>query len=300
MIIDRKGELAPGFHAVGSAHTPCYFLDGPRPALFDGGMAFLADAYLADLRPLLGARDLEFLFLTHVHFDHCGAAAAFRKAFPGLRVAASARASEILQRPRALELIRSLNDDATSLASTLGIFEPSPTPFRPFAVDRILADGEEVDLGPGLSVRALATPGHTRDFLSYYVPGRKILVASEAVGCADAAGRITPEFVADYDAYVASIRKLARLDVEVLCQGHALVHSGEDARGYFDRALRQAEEYRQTVEALLEEESGDVDRVVERVKALQYDPKPEPKQPEAAYRINTAARVRLLRERRAG
>ena len=45
---------------------------------------------------------------------------------------------------------------------------------------------------------------------------------------------------------------------------------------------------------LLTREKGDVGRVVELVKADEYDSRPEPKQPEPAYRINLEARVKHL------
>jgi glyoxylase-like metal-dependent hydrolase (beta-lactamase superfamily II) len=263
-------------------------------------MTYLADLYVEDARRVLGDREPELLFLTHAHFDHCGSAHALLQAFPGLRVAASAYAAEILSRPRALDRIRALNEDARGLAPLVGARRSSPAPFHPFPVDRIMNDGDEVDLGGGLSVQVIATPGHTRDFLSYYIPQRRILVASEAVGCEDVSGQIMVEFVADYDAYLASLRRLAELEIDVLCPGHVHVFVGADARGYIERSLHATERYREWVEALLADEGGDVGRVVARVKASEWDPAPQPKQPEQAYLLNTEARVRVLAARLSG
>ena len=184
------GEVVPGFHVLGSWHTPSYLWAGPKPVLFDAGMSFLGDLYVKHARRVLGERSPEILFLTHAHFDHCGAASTLRDAFPGLCIAASARAAEIVQRPGALELIRKLNEEARILAPVIEVDHPAPEGFRPFQVDTILADGDEIELGGGQVVRVLATPGHTRDFLSYYLPGPKVLVASEAVGCATISGDI--------------------------------------------------------------------------------------------------------------
>lgn len=294
MIFRQTGEVCPGFHVLGSRHTPVYLLDGRRPALFDSGMTFLGDLYADGVRRALDGRTPELLFLTHVHFDHCGAASALLDAFPDLRVAASPQAADILKRPGALRTIRALNEDALALAETLGVTAPRLAPFRPFAVDTLLTDGDELEIDAGLTVRVLATPGHTRDFLSYYVPQKRILVASEAAGCAHRSGRMIAEFVADYDGYLASLRRLAELDVDVLCQGHEQVYVGRDVRAFLDESLRETERFRAWVEELLEAEEGDVGRVVARVKAAQYDPIPEPKQPEPAYLLNTEARVKHL------
>jgi glyoxylase-like metal-dependent hydrolase (beta-lactamase superfamily II) len=300
VIFSRTGEVCPGFHVLGSRHTPTYLLEGRRPALFDGGMSFLADLYVDDVRRVLGGRGPEVLFLTHVHFDHCGAVSVLREAFPGLRVAASAEAAEILRRPRALQTIRELNEDACGLAPEIGVGRPRLAPFDPFDVDTVLGDGDEIAIDVDLSVRVVATPGHTRDCLSYYVPQRRILVCSEAAGCADRGGHVTAEFVADYDAYLASLRRLCDLDVDVLCQGHEHVYLGRDVREFLERSLRETERFREWVEELLAAEGGDVGRVVARVKAVQYDPVCGPKQPESAYLLNTEARVRHLAGRRPG
>ncbi|MDF1551767.1 MAG: MBL fold metallo-hydrolase [Deferrisomatales bacterium] len=300
MIFRQTGQVVPGFHVLGNPHTPCYLLDAPRPALFDSGFSFLSRFYADHALRVLAGRQPEILFLTHVHFDHCGGASFLRDAFPGLRIAASAAAGEILARPRALALMRDLNEDARRMGPDIGVPSPAVTPFQPFEVDMLLGDGDEIDLGGGCRVRVLATPGHTRDFLSYYIPERKILIASEAVGCADTSGRIMVEFVADYDAYLASLRRLSELDIEVLCQGHLYVYQGPDVREYLGRSLLETERYCRWVGELLDEEGGCVEGVVGRVKAAEYDPWPEPKQPESAYLLNTTARVRGLARRSKG
>lgn len=265
--------------------------------LFDAGLSFLGDLYVEHARRVLGRRSPKILFLTHVHFDHCGAASTVRDAFPGLQIAASERAAEIVQRPRAVELIRKLNEEARALGPAIGVEQTTGEGFRPFQIDTILADGDEVEVGDGEVAQVLATPGHTRDFLSYYLPGPRVLVASEAVGCANVSGDIMVEFVADYDAYLASLRRLQDLDIAALCQGHLYVHVGREAKDYLDRSIAATEQYRSWVEELLDREQGDVERVVALVKAAEWDPALEPKQPAKAYLLNTQARVRHLANR---
>ena len=103
MIFDTTGRVSPVLHVLGSAHVPAYLIEAPRPVIIDAGFSCLGPLYLKAIRETLGSRPPEILLLTHSHFDHCGAAAFLKKAFPGLKVAASGRAAEILARPRALE-----------------------------------------------------------------------------------------------------------------------------------------------------------------------------------------------------
>ena len=67
-----------------------------------------------------------------------------------------------------------------------------------------------------MTVGVLATPGHTWDFLSYYVVEKKILVASESAGCALSSGYISTDSLTDFDVYLNSLKRLASLDAEIL------------------------------------------------------------------------------------
>ncbi len=297
MKFDRTGQVSPGFYVLGHRSLPVYLLDGRRPALFDSGISCLAPLYLEQMGEILQGRSPRFLFLTHVHFDHCGGAAHFKKAHPQMVIAASRRAAHIVTRPNALRLMAQLNQAAAVEAGLSGREKADYPEFEPFTVERMLADGDRIELEPGQEVEVLATPGHTRDFLSYYLPQKKILVASEAVGVAQLNGDIITEFLVDYQSYLDSMQRLSRLPLEVLCQGHHWVFTGQDARDYIQRSLQAARDYHDWVLRMLDQEQGDVERVVRRVKAREWDNRRGVKQGETAYLLNTRARVGHLAAR---
>ncbi len=239
------------------------------------------------------------LFLTHVHYDHCGAVAHLKRVFPGLSVAASGRGAEIMERPNARDLMVRLSRNVVPLIEAMKDVDPElliRDPFEPFAIDTVVEDGQVISLEEGLSVQVIASPGHTRDMMSYYLPERKILVATEAVGCLGHSGRIVTEFLVDYDGYMKALQRLSVLEIEVLCQGHHFVFVGDDVKRYLERSLAAAEEFKDEVELLLSR-SGSVDEVVGLVKALEYDSNTGVKQPEQAYLINLRTRVAHLAER---
>ena len=169
--------------------------------------------------------------------------------------------------------------------------------FEPFDLDLKLKGGETIELDSDRYVEVMNTPGHTWDFMSYWVPEKKLLIASEAVGCGDGSGYICTEFLVDYDAYVNSLACLSQLDAQILCQGHRLVFTGPDARAHMDQALEQAPRYLAMVQEFLEEEQGDIERTVARVKAVEWDPMPWPKQTKSPYLLNTRIRVSKICER---
>jgi glyoxylase-like metal-dependent hydrolase (beta-lactamase superfamily II) len=137
--------------------------------------------------------------------------------------------------------------------------------FDGFKIERILKGGEEVDLGSGWRVQVIATPGHTRDGLSYYVPRVKGLIIGEAAGVPDRNGLIHPEFLASYKDYVASLKKLLEFDVEIMMIAHHYVFTGEDARGYLSKSFERTQTFRARIEDYLKQAGGKRDAVVGRI-----------------------------------
>jgi glyoxylase-like metal-dependent hydrolase (beta-lactamase superfamily II) len=297
MRIYRKGKISGGFHVAGFAGVPVYLLDAPQPALFDAGWSFIAHLYEQDIKAILGRQKPAFLFLTHSHFDHVGAARCFKDAWPEMKIAGSRKIQETFARPGAVRLIRDLNRDAASLAKEYGLRVSGEDPFEPVDLDLPLAGDEVIQVGPDVSVQVIHAPGHTWDFMSYWIPEKRILIGSEALGCEDSAGYIQPEFLVDYDAYRRSLDALASLDAEVLCPGHMVVLTGPDVREYLRRSIEAAEAFVAMVERFLKETGGDVDQAVTRVRDTEWAPRPYPKQPETPYLLSTRARVKSIFER---
>lgn len=298
MLFTTTGQVIDGFHILGLAPYPLHLLNGPSPVIFDGGASCAGRIYVDAIKSVLGDRHPSTLFITHVHWDHCGAVSHLKAAFPDMKVAASQLSAEILKRENALKLISRLNNSARETLDSFPDVDPSmllENSFRPFEVDIKLEDGQIIDLGGGSTVKVLATPGHTRDHLSYYLPREKILIAGESSGCLDASGNIITEFASDYDAYMSSLQRIASLPVEILCQGHRIVFVGrEEVSGFFERSITDAVVLRDRVYELLEEEDGSIERVVQKIKAERYDTIKGIKQPLAPYLLNLTAQVRHL------
>lgn len=284
-------------HVAGLAWSPVYLLATERPVLFEAGFQCAGRLYEEDIRGVTGGKTPDRVFLTHVHWDHCGATTYFKKVFPNLKVAASRRSANIIQRPNAQALIARLSEDVTPLVARVPGIDVSKLvrdPFEPFEVDTIVEEGQVIDIGGGFSVQVFASPGHTRDMVSYYVPEMRILFATESAGVLDQANQVITEFLVDYDSYIQSLKRLSSLDVEILCQGHHFVFTDDDVKRFFDRSIEAADLFLKDVERLLEAEKGSVERVVQQIKALQYDTNKGVKQSEQAYLLNLTTRVTQL------
>ena len=298
MIFKGTGAVSGNFYVVGNAQFPVYLMDGPQPILFEGGVTAAGRLYADGIKSALQKRKPGFLFLTHVHWDHCGAVNLIKTFFPSLITAASEKSATILSKHTAQKLMTDLNRKAQKVIALTPSVEPSHVlyeDFRPFTIDMIIKDGQSIKLEGGGTIEVMATPGHTRDFMSYYLPDKKILVSSEASGCLNSNGRISVQFLADYDDYLASLKRIAALPVEILCQGHRLVFVGRDeVADFLSRSIHETELYRDRVYRLFEEEDGVIDRIISRVKSEEYDIINGVKQPEVPYLLNLRAQITHL------
>ncbi|MEW5735004.1 MAG: MBL fold metallo-hydrolase [Thermodesulfobacteriota bacterium] len=278
--------------------VPVYLLDGERPTAVDAGFACLGPYYVQEAAQVLGGRGLHRLLITHSHFDHCGSASVMRRAYPGMRIMASAQAAGVLERPNAQALITSLNEAASLMMVQGGAPAAYPDPgFGPFAVDRALSAGDELAVADGITVCVLETPGHTRDCLSFFVKETGWLFTSEAAGIPDSTGYIFCECLVDFDTYRDSLARLCGLEVEKICLGHAGVVVS-DARGYLAESLSGCDRFYTRVSEVLAENGEDIDASMAVIRAEEYDTKPFPKQPEPAYLLNLRARIGCVKRKR--
>lgn len=297
MIFNTTGQVKDALHVAGIAWSPVYLLTNEEPVLFEAGFHCAGRLYEEDIVAAVGRRVPNLLFLTHVHWDHCGAATYLKKVFPGLKIAASKRSADIIGRPNAQTLVARLSQDVIHLVARVPGVDPAKLihdPFEPFEIDIVLEEGQKIEVGNGLTIQVIATPGHTRDMFSYYVPEKRTLIATEAVGVLDQSNHVIPEFLVDYDMYIESLKRLAALDVDILCQGHHFVFTDDDVKRFFDRSFEAAHVFLRDVLRLLDSEGGSVERVVKRIKEIQYDTNKGVKQSEQSYILNVTARVTHL------
>ena len=297
MIITKPGKIIKDLYMVGNAGVPVYLVDGDVPAIFDAGYAIFGRMYVKEIKKILGVRQPEFCFLSHSHFDHCGSVSILKDSFPSLKVICSEKAKNIFTRPNAIKTIRELGRSAEPVAENCGIDFSSDDLFEPFEVDQTVKDGDILNISDTLSIRAIETPGHTRDCISYYIPKKKILFSSEALGIANQAGHIYTSFLIDYDMYYNSMKKLSALELEAICLGHNMALTGKDAGSYIQNSMLQCANFLQLIETCVAEEKGDLDKIKKRIKKIEYDGQTGMVQPEPAYLLNLEASIKVIIKR---
>jgi 2-aminobenzoylacetyl-CoA thioesterase len=300
MIFNKTGFAGNDLYVSGFTWSPTYLLAAKTAILFEAGFSCMGKLYERDIRKILSDKMPEFLFLTHVHYDHCGAASYFKKRFPNIKICASQRAHEIIQRENALGLMSSLSQYVMPLIAELPEIQKEELitgPFQKFDIDIVFNEEQTINIDDELSVQVFTTPGHTRDMLSYYIPERKILIATESAGCLGRDGHIVSEFLVDYDAYMNTLKRFSSLDVEIFCQGHHFVFTGRDVQVFFADSLQTAESFKKHVDELLSREGETIDTIVNIIKTEEYDSNQGIKQPERAYLLNLKTQVTHLATR---
>lgn len=296
MIKESIGKISDELYALGSPALPAYLLMGETPVLFDAGMTFMGPLYLRELKKYLGdANRLAYNFLTHSHYDHSGAAPFLKKNIPGLKVAASNLAGEIFRRPNAVQLIQSLSKDMEE-AYRPQIGDADVT-FRGLELDRTLEDGDEIDLKNGTQIQVIATPGHTRDAVSYYIPLLKALVGGEAVGSFDRNFDVRPVFLSSYGDYLSSLEKLKKIEINLLMMGHFYVLT-EGAQEMVTKAIEATKVFGRRIEEELYSLGGDQEAVVKKIFQEDYVEKKLIEQEERPFLINLKAQVKAVAERK--
>jgi len=294
MILEQTGKICDGLYATGHNVMPAFLLASPTPVLFDAGVAAIGPLYLKDIELYLGRTDtLKYLLLTHSHYDHCGAIPFLQEKIPGLKIGANAHAAKILQKPNAVELIRTLNSNfAKVFKDFIGDENIS---FNPVEVDLLLKEGDELDFGEGWTVRVIETPGHTRDSLSFHIPKIKAAIVGEAAGVFHNNG-INPQFSSSYSDYVTSLEKLTTLDIDILALGHRYIVTGDDIGRYLKDSIETTVSFKSHIEEYLDRFNSDREKVVEAILEEVYDKTVLKQQDATSFSINLRAQVRVVAE----
>ena len=180
---------------------------GDSAALIDCGCGYAHPQLLSNIRACgVNPDNVEYLFLTHCHFDHAGGAKRLKEETNCQVVAHELDAYFIEQ-----------GDDTVTAASWYGDTMPSVW------VDRKIWDpGEDFRLS-NKTIRAVHTPGHSPGSVVYITrsEGLRILFAQ------DVHGPLHPDLLSNARDYQQSLLDLLSLESDILCEGHLGVYHGK-------------------------------------------------------------------------
>jgi glyoxylase-like metal-dependent hydrolase (beta-lactamase superfamily II) len=204
--------------------------------LCDAGFSFCAADTVANIESVLGGgegaradggrRCLDYILLSHSHFDHAAGAPTVARAFPEAKIVASAYAAKVFKRPGARNTIRKMDDSA---ARYLGR-TPGDDMTSELRVDIEVNDGDIIRTTDE-TIRVYDTHGHTNCSVSYFFEEESLLVTSESSGF-KFGDIVWPAFITSCRDSLESIDLIERLAPDHLLLPHAGMISGDEVKAY--------------------------------------------------------------------
>ncbi len=160
---------------------------------------------------------IEYLLLTHCHFDHAGGAQAVRDEY-GLRIVAHESDAVYLE----------TGDNRVTGAARCGAV------FEPFAVDIKLQGQESALVIGGGIVKAIHCPGHSPGSVVYTaeIDGQLVLFGQ------DLSGPLHSEWLSNEEQYMASLERLLKLEADLLLEGHfGVIDTKREVREFIENCI---------------------------------------------------------------
>ncbi len=242
---------------------------------------------------------LDGLIVTHGHYDHIGALPFLKRNIPSLELRAPEATISVMGNEKALRTMNFLSRETSRYFEGMGIKidDWDEVAIGPAEFAEPLKDGDVIDLG-GWSIEVIATPGHTRDHVSFFLREPGILFPGEALGnpIMEREDLNKVEFLTSFQDYVVSIGKLLKLRplVKTIAMSHLYFYNDEDVPRFMDMALRDANEYRRLIDSYLDMENGDVEKATGTMVRVEYDEKKSVYQERNAYVANLTAQIKAV------
>jgi glyoxylase-like metal-dependent hydrolase (beta-lactamase superfamily II) len=176
--------------------------------LIDAGCGNAQEALFENISEVLPPEvGIEYLLLTHCHYDHTGGAEATRNRY-GCRIAAHELDAAYLE-----------NGDSTVTAA-----DWYGARMNPLKVDHQIKDKEETfQVGEG-KLTAYHCPGHSPGSVVYFtlIGSKRVLFGQ------DVHGPLEATFLSNRENYIRSLKFMLGLNADVLCEGHFGIYQGKE------------------------------------------------------------------------
>lgn len=262
--------------------------DGVTSVMLDSGFAFTGFQVADRIKAVLNGRSLDYIFLTHSHYDHALGSAYALRYWPDAKVVAGEYATKIFAKPSAKAVMRDLD---RKFADKCGVEEYEDL-VDDLRVDIPVADGDVISAG-NMTFKAVNLPGHTKCSVGYYMPEEKLLISTESIGIYAGDDVIFPSYLVGYQMTLDSIDKAASLGAEQLMLPHYGLLPREKTEWFLKTARENAIDTAESI-AVIVKQGGTVEDAVRFFREKYYHGNVKTIYPEDALEMNTHIMVNLI------
>ena len=263
--------------------------DGKTSVLYDSGFAFTGDGMVEKIKSYLGGRNLDYIFLTHSHYDHVLGSLYAKKEWPDAKIIASDYAAKIFNKPSAKAVMRDLDK---KFAITCGV-DSYEDIIDNLNVDIEVRENDIINAGD-MTFKVVELPGHTKCSIGFYLVEKKLLLSSETLGTYVGNDVVLPSFLVGYKMTLDSIKKVENMDVEHILMPHYGLLSGTDIEKFLRIARKVVIEIADDFSSRIK--SGESDEsLIEYFKSIFYHDNVRVIYPIDAIELNTKCMIDLIK-----
>jgi glyoxylase-like metal-dependent hydrolase (beta-lactamase superfamily II) len=186
---------------------------GNKAALIDAGCGSAHSHLVNNISEVLPSDvEIEYLFLTHCHYDHTGGAAAVRNQY-GCKIVAH-------------ELDAAYLEEGNSTVTAANWYGARMIPLQ---IDTKIKNKEKTFQIGDNKMDAYHCPGHSPGSVVYLAELNSTLVLFGQ----DVHGPLDASFLSNRDDYLRSLKFMVSLDADILCEGHFGIYQGKSEINQF-------------------------------------------------------------------
>ena len=263
--------------------------NGETSILYDSGFGFTGYELAENVKKVLGNRKLDYIFLTHSHYDHVLGSAYVLRSYPEAKVVAGNYASGIFKRDGAKKTMKELDRKS---AASCGVTEYE------FLADELRTDicvkeGDIIHAGE-MEFEVLDLPGHTKCSIGFYSRENGFFLSSETLGVYDGKSVILPSYLVSYSSSIKSIDKVSKLKIKNILMPHLGMLNQEQTDFFLNNMKSDSEKIAQDIlkSILLGKTNNEI---VDKFKQKYWHDYIKEIYPEAALELNTNIMIELIR-----
>ena len=263
--------------------------DGKTSILYDTGFGFTGYAVAENIKKCLGERPLDYIFLTHSHYDHALGSAYILRYYPNAKVVAGKYAAGIFARDGAKRVMKELD---SKFAKACGVTEYEFLGDE-LRVDIPVDDGDTVEAGD-MTFEVISLPGHTRCCVGYYLAKEGLLLSNETLGVYDGEGIILPAVLVSFADTMSSIRKIKERRVTAIVAPHLGLLDEKQTEFFLANMSSAAENITNELLAGIKNGFSD-EEIIREFKEKYWHGYIKEIYPEDAMTLNTSIMIRLVK-----